>query len=195
MANLRWGSATDPGRIRPDNEDNVLAAPRVFAVADGMGGHRAGEVASALAIDLLRARLSEPGAGLDDVVSAIAEANGDIYRAALENPAQQGMGTTITALIVVIDGATDGQGETGAESFALINVGDSRTYLLRHGRLRRVTVDHSYVQELVTTGHITDDEARTHPRRNIVTRALGIDPSVRVDAWTVPIVRGDRFLL
>ncbi len=201
MATLRWGSATDPGRIRPDNEDNVLAAPRVFAVADGMGGHRAGEVASALAIDLLRSRLSEPGAGLDEVVSAIAEANGDIYRAALDNPAQQGMGTTITALIVISDGGADGQGETGAESgppseiFALINVGDSRTYLLRHGRLRRVTVDHSYVQELVTTGHITDDEARTHPRRNIVTRALGIDPSVRVDAWTVPIVRGDRFLL
>ncbi len=210
MTTLRWGTATDPGRIRPDNEDNLLAAPRVFAVADGMGGHRAGEVASALAIDLLRSRLSEPGADLDDVVAAIAEANADIYRAALENPAQQGMGTTITALIVIGDGSGDGpEGEPAAaesaaedspaaashELFALINVGDSRTYLLRHERLRRVTVDHSYVQELVTTGHITDDEARTHPRRNIVTRALGIDPSVRVDAWTVPIVRGDRFLL
>jgi protein phosphatase len=208
VVTLRWGSATDPGRIRPDNEDNLLAASRVFAVADGMGGHRAGEVASALAIDLLRSRLSEPGADLDDVVAAIAEANADIYRAALENPAQQGMGTTITALIVIGDGTGDGSqaeapDETADDSpatsphelFALINVGDSRTYLLRHGRLRRVTVDHSYVQELVTTGHITDDEARTHPRRNIVTRALGIDPSVRVDAWTVPIVRGDRFLL
>jgi protein phosphatase len=204
VTTLRWGAATDPGRIRPDNEDNLLAAPRVFAVADGMGGHRAGEVASALAIDLLRSRLSEPGADLDDVVAAIAEANADIYRAALENPAQQGMGTTITALIVIGDGegqaapeetADDSPAATPHELFALINVGDSRTYLLRHERLRRVTVDHSYVQELVTTGHITDDEARTHPRRNIVTRALGIDPSVRVDAWTVPIVRGDRFLL
>jgi PPM family protein phosphatase len=211
VVTLRWGSATDAGRIRPDNEDNLLAAPRVFAVADGMGGHRAGEVASALAVELLRARLSEPGAGLDDVLAAIAEANGDIYRAALDNPAQQGMGTTVTALIVIADGGTDGdavadpaadaaqpgevESESDTELFALINVGDSRTYLLRHGRLRRVTVDHSYVQELVTTGHITDDEARTHPRRNIVTRALGIDPSVRVDAWTLPIVRGDRFLL
>jgi PPM family protein phosphatase len=210
VVTLRWGSATDAGRIRPDNEDNLLAVPRVFAVADGMGGHRAGEVASALAVELLRARLSEPGAGLDDVLAAIAEANGDIYRAAFDNPAQQGMGTTVTALIVISDGGTDGDAATepGAEEgggddtlaadtelFALINVGDSRTYLLRHGRLRRVTVDHSYVQELVTTGHITDDEARTHPRRNIVTRALGIDPSVRVDAWTLPIVRGDRFLL
>jgi serine/threonine protein phosphatase PrpC len=220
VVTLRWGSATDAGRIRPDNEDNLLAAPRVFAVADGMGGHRAGEVASALAVELLRSRLSEPGAGLDDVLAAIAEANGDIYRAALDNPAQQGMGTTVTALIVIFDGGPDGDATTApgtdeatvddaqpneveaeadtavdTELFALINVGDSRTYLLRHGRLRRVTVDHSYVQELVTTGHITDDEARTHPRRNIVTRALGIDPSVRVDAWTLPIVRGDRFLL
>jgi serine/threonine protein phosphatase PrpC len=213
VVSLRWGSATDPGRIRPDNEDNLLVAPRVFAVADGMGGHRAGEVASELAVDLLRSRLSEPGAGLDEVLAAIAEANGDIYRAALDNPAQQGMGTTVTALIVIADGHGDGEPagevvepagegqdaarltEAASELFALVNIGDSRTYLLRHGRLRRVTVDHSYVQELVTTGHITDDEARTHPRRNIVTRALGIDPTVRVDAWTLPIVRGDRFLL
>jgi serine/threonine protein phosphatase PrpC len=79
--------------------------------------------------------------------------------------------------------------------FVLANVGDSRTYLLRHERLRRLTVDHNYVQELIAAGHITDDEARTHPRRNIVTRALGIDPTVRVDAWTLPVVRGDRFLL
>ena len=77
----------------------------------------------------------------------------------------------------------------------LANVGDSRTYLFRHGRLRRVTVDHSYVQELVATGHITEDEARDHPRRNIITRALGIEPEVRVDWWTLPLIRGDRFVL
>jgi protein phosphatase len=213
VADLRWGAATDPGRIRPDNEDNLLAEPNVFVVADGMGGHRAGEVASALAVDLLRSRLSAPGADLEHVVAAIAEVNGDIYRAAVENPEQQGMGTTVTALAVVAANAeTDETGaetdettdqttdeaptdDAPAEQLALINVGDSRTYLLRHGRLRRITVDHSYVQELVATGHITDDEARTHPRRNIVTRALGIDPAVRVDAWTLPLVRGDRFLL
>ena len=205
MADVRWGAATDPGRIRPENEDNVLAEPNVFAVADGMGGHRAGEVASALAVDLLRSRLSAPGAGLDDVLAAIAEANGDIYRAAMGNPDQQGMGTTITALVVITEpeNGTAGDGAQATaepdgpphEQLALVNVGDSRTYLLRHGRLRRVTVDHSYVQELVATGHITDDEARSHPRRNIVTRALGIDPYVRVDAWTLPLVRGDRFVL
>ncbi|MET0909420.1 MAG: PP2C family serine/threonine-protein phosphatase, partial [Ilumatobacteraceae bacterium] len=222
VATLRWGTATDPGRIRPDNEDNLLAGPQVFAVADGMGGHRAGEVASAIAVDLLRARLGAPGADLETVIAAISEANGSIYRAANGNPDQQGMGTTVTALVVITDrrdapGATtsetlaaepDAGDDPGAgastepapatpagEQLALVNVGDSRTYLLRHGRLRRVTVDHSYVQELVATGNITDDEARTHPRRNIVTRALGIDPSVRVDAWTLPLVRGDRFLL
>ena len=199
MATLRWGAATDPGRIRPENEDNLVAEPHVFAVADGMGGHRAGEVASALAVDLLRSRLAAPGAHLDDVVAAIADANGDIYRAAIGNPDQQGMGTTITALVVISRRArtrpTGDGGDGTAEQLALVNVGDSRTYLLRHGRLRRVTVDHSYVQELVATGHITDDEARTHPRRNIVTRALGIDPAVRVDAWTLPLVRGDRFVL
>jgi serine/threonine protein phosphatase PrpC len=207
VADLRWGATTDPGRIRPDNEDNLLAEPNVFAVADGMGGHRAGEVASALAVDLLRSRLSAPGADLEQVVAAVAEVNGDIYRAAIGNPDQQGMGTTVTALAVIAvapepdGGAADvaPADETSTpppqQQLALVNVGDSRTYLLRHGRLRRVTVDHSYVQELVATGHITDDEARTHPRRNIVTRALGIDPAVRVDAWTLPLVRGDRFLL
>src|SRR5829696_6027469 len=248
MAELRWGTATDSGRIRPGNEDNLLADAQLFIVADGMGGHRAGEVASALAVDLLRSRLAAEPSTLEDVVAAVADANDDIYRSAVSNPEQQGMGTTVTGLVVIstapaaapdvtteietpVDqeaqvqpGAADGSasdeadaarggaesddepsiprsddesddGPVDGERFALINVGDSRTYLMRHERLRRVTVDHSYVQELVATGHITDDEARTHPRRNIVTRALGIDPSVRVDAWTLPIVRGDRFLL
>ncbi len=81
------------------------------------------------------------------------------------------------------------------EALVLANVGDSRTYLFRHGRLRRVTVDHSYVQELVSTGHLSEAEARNHPRRNIITRALGIEPDVRVDWWTLPLIRGDRFVL
>ncbi len=105
------------------------------------------------------------------------------------------MGTTLTAWSSSPPRRRGSDPEAAKERLVLINVGDSRTYLLRHDRLRRVTVDHSYVQELVTTGHITDDEARTHPRRNIITRALGIEPDVRVDAWTLPIVRGDRFVL
>jgi serine/threonine protein phosphatase PrpC len=212
MAELSWGSASDAGQLRPDNADNVLASDGVFVVADGMGGHEAGEVASELAIDRIAAALEEhelPTA--TNVVEAITTANGDIFRASITNPAQRGMGTTVTAIAVIADPLA-GRGEPNidendpatkpvivpvhpSEALVLANVGDSRTYLLRHDRLRRVTIDHSYVQELVSTGHISEDEARTHPRRNIITRALGIEPDVKVDWWTLPLIRGDRFLL
>jgi protein phosphatase len=212
MAELRVGSSTHTGRIRPENEDNMLVTDRVFVVADGMGGHEAGEVASQIAIDRIGELLDgEQPPAADDVVEAIRVANGDIFRAAIANPGQQGMGTTVTAIAVISD-AHAGRAEPNidhiepgdvtpvvpaepSEALVLANVGDSRTYLFRHGRLRRVTVDHSYVQELVATGHITEDEARDHPRRNIITRALGIEPEVRVDWWTLPLIKGDRFLL
>src|SRR5262245_36715924 len=198
MAVLKWGIRTDPGRIRQQNEDSVLVDAHMFAVADGMGGHKAGEVASALTVDKLKSRLGGAVGSLDDVLAAVVDANTEIFRAATENFDHQGMGTTLTGLFVIkkaTDAATGAPAGEPTESFALINVGDSRTYLLRHGRLRRVTMDHNYVQELINSGHITEEEARTHPRRNIITRALGIDPSVRVDAWTLPIVRGDRFVV
>ena len=244
MAELRVGSATDAGRLRPENEDNLLVTDHAFVVADGMGGHEAGEVASQIAIDGIRARLASiEGDGADatdddeeeavrhlptaaEFVRSISAANTDIFRAAIANPSQRGMGTTVTAIGVIADpqagraapnvaendeeGDGDAPGDTHApppgnvtpvtpevpsEALVLANVGDSRTYLFRHDRLRRVTVDHSYVQELVATGHITEDEARTHPRRNIITRALGIEPDVRVDWWTLPLIRGDRFVL
>lgn len=212
MAELEWGAASDAGQIRPDNEDNVLARDGIFVVADGMGGHEAGEVASELAIERISANLEEHELPTSaNVIDAITTANGDIFRASIANPTQRGMGTTITAIAVIADPLA-GRGEPNidendpatepiivpvhpSEALVLANVGDSRTYLMRHDRLRRVTVDHSYVQELVATGHITEDEARTHPRRNIVTRALGIDPDVKVDWWTLPLIRGDRFLL
>ena len=189
MAELRWGAATDSGLVREANEDAYVTEPLVFAVADGMGGHRAGEVASEIASKIVRERLSAGAANVDVVVAAVLEANAAIFQAAHSNAAQQGMGTTVTALVVM---AAD---EDQPEQLALVNVGDSRTYLQRDGELTRATVDHSYVQELVATGHITETEARTHPRRNIVTRALGIEPTVRVDAWVLPLVRGDRFIL
>jgi serine/threonine protein phosphatase PrpC len=224
MAELRVGSATDPGRMRSDNEDNLLVTDRLFVVADGMGGHAAGEVASQLAVD----RISELVGGstlpsATDVVDAIRTANGDIFRASIANPGQHGMGTTVTAIGVIGDayaGRADPNLDLDAdpddepafddeppgdvtpivprepsEALVLANVGDSRTYLYRHGRLRRVTIDHSYVQELVATGHIDEEEARLHPRRNIITRSLGIEPDVRVDWWTLPLIRGDRFVL
>ena len=216
MAELKWGAGTHPGQIRPDNEDHLHASQGVYVVADGMGGHEAGEVASALAVQRIREALADEEAAptAERVVGAISSANGDIFRAAIANPGQAGMGTTVT-VIAVIEDPMAGRGEPNIddndaiepdrvtpiipkeqpEALVLANVGDSRTYLLRHGRLRRVTIDHSYVQELVSTGHITDDEARTHPRRNIITRALGIEPDVKVDWWTLPLVQGDRFLL
>ena len=189
MAVLRWGSATHEGQLRAQNEDHAHAGEGLFVVADGMGGHLAGEVASEMAVDRLDARLPMTAANtLDDVVDAISEANTEIYQGSIDDPDRAGMGTTITAIAVVAD-PHDG------EAFAVANVGDSRSYVLRHGRLRQLTIDHSFVQELVAEGAITRDEARTHPRRNIVTRALGIEPYVRVDSWTMPIIRGDRFVL
>lgn len=189
MAELRWGAFTDAGRIRDENEDTYVAEAMVFVVADGMGGHQAGEVASALAANILRERLITGASSVDVVVAAVLEANAAIFQTAHNNVAQRGMGTTLAALTVLP--ASDEH----PEQLALVNVGDSRVYLLRAGDMTRATVDHSYVQELLATGHITEIEARNHPRRNIVTRALGIEPTVRVDSWLLPMVRGDRFVL
>lgn len=189
MAEIRYGSATHEGQLRSQNEDHFHAGPGLYVVADGMGGHLAGEVASEMAVARLRERLpAEAENTLDDLVAAISEANVEIYNNALDDPDRAGMGTTVTAIAVVAD-------PLGGEAIGVANVGDSRIYVMRHGRLRQLTIDHSFVQELVAEGAITRDEARTHPRRNIVTRALGIEPSVRVDSWSMPVIRGDRFLL
>ena len=185
---LAWGAATDTGRVRTENEDAFVAEPLVFGVADGMGGHAAGEVASAIAAGTLRDRLGAGAESVDVAVAAEVWAKAAIFQGAHGNAAQRGMGTTLTAMVVLA------QAEN-RQRLALVNVGDSRTYVMRVGRLRRVTIDHSYVQELVSTGHITEAEARSHPRRNIVTRALGIEPNVRVDTWVLPFVLGDRYVL
>jgi serine/threonine protein phosphatase PrpC len=190
MAELRWGAATDAGRIRASNEDHLWADGQLFAVADGMGGHQAGEVASALAVARLSNALARPDPTPDALVAAIEDANREIFAASTTDPDQQGMGTTITALALI----TPGDSESDAY-LVLGNVGDSRTYRIRHGVLEQVTVDHSYVQELVAGGHISPAEARTHPRRNIVTRALGIEPEIEVDSWRVQPYRGDRYIL
>ncbi len=185
---LAWGASTDPGRVRSDNEDAFVAEPMIFGVADGMGGHQAGEVASAIAATTLRERLAGGANSVDVAVAAVVEANAAIFQGAHNNAEQRGMGTTLTAIVVLAN-------PEAAPRFALVNVGDSRTYVMRGGRLRRVSIDHSYVQELVSTGHITEAEARNHPRRNIVTRALGIEPNVKVDTWVLPLVKGDRYVL
>ena len=183
---LKWGAFSDVGMVRQQNEDSFLAEETLFVVADGMGGHNAGEVASALAITTLKAgaRL-----GIDDAEvfrELVQQANSAIYTASLDDSTQSGMGTTVTALSIV----------EGEEPRVLVaNVGDSRAYLWRSGALSRLSVDHSYVQELVNEGIITPEAARVHPRRNIVTRALGIDRSVNVDVFTHFVRTGDRIVL
>ena len=188
---LKHGVATDTGNVRPQNEDAYVASDHLFAVADGMGGHNAGEVASALATTLLLERADGQTLTPEWFVNAITAINRTIHESAAESTERRGMGTTICALALV-----NPQGETTEpQQVALANVGDSRIYLWRAGTFRQLSVDHSYVQELVTEGLITEEEARVHPRRNIVTRALGIDDRVAVDSWLIPLFAGDRFIL
>ncbi len=176
------GAATDVGRVREGNEDDYLVddAMGLVAVADGMGGHRAGEVASATALEALRAAINA-GQPLRD---AIESANEAVFTKSLTDASLRGMGTTLTAGTLVAGG-----------TLLVGHVGDSRAYLLRDGELRQVTVDHSLVEELVRDGRLTPDEAAVHPQRSIITRALGVDASVEVDVYPVELAPGDRLLL
>ena len=183
---LKWGAFSDVGMVRQQNEDSFLAEETLFVVADGMGGHNAGEVASALAVTTLKAGARLGIDTTEDFRELVQQANSAIYTASLDDSTQSGMGTTVTALSIV----------EGEEPRVLVaNVGDSRAYLWRSGALSRLSVDHSYVQELVNEGIITPEAARVHPRRNIVTRALGIDRSVNVDVFTHFVRTGDRIVL
>ena len=188
MITVTFGAVSDTGKLRNANEDSFLVSEHLLAVADGMGGHNAGEVASAMAVQLLQDAASQPIESPESFIDLISTINHAIFTAATGASDQRGMGTTLTAIAVAGSTPSD-------EHVVVINVGDSRTYLLRKGELRQVTIDHSYVQELVSEGVISADDARTHPRRNIVTRALGIDSRVIADSWTLPIVDGDRYVL
>ena len=189
---LRWGATTHLGRVRQGNEDAFMACPNLFVVADGMGGHNAVEVASAIAVATLSSGARDGVSSPSDLGLLIRGANAAIYAASNTNSEQRGMGTTITALARVnsIDSANGDRFEV-----VIANVGDSRTYLMRNNELSRVTLDHSYVQALVNEGFISQAEARVHPRRNIVTRALGIESEVDVDITIVEVKHGDRFVL
>jgi protein phosphatase len=182
---FRAGADTHVGRVRSSNQDSLLEAGDLFVVADGMGGHNGGEVASALAVETVRETFNAPTT--DVLVEAIQAANEAILAKASEDPSLQGMGTTVVALAAVV---TDGE-----ERIAIANVGDSRCYLLEDDRLRQITKDHSVVQTLVDNGQITKAEAEVHPQRNILTRALGIDPKVMTDSWELLPFAGDRYLL
>lgn len=185
MIELRWAAGTDVGRVRLGNEDAFLANGEIFAVCDGLGGHEAGEVASQKAVDILaEGPLESTREGL---VSLIEKANRSIFEQALSEPERRGMGTTVTALAKTKAG--------GGYTLALANVGDSRCYRLREGEFAQLTTDHSLVQELVSRGHLTEEQARTHPQRSVITRALGLDMSVEVDSWSLELQEGDRFIL
>lgn len=189
---------TDIGLRRQHNEDRYLADPGLglYAVCDGMGGGNAGEIASGMAIDAIRAFLNTP-AGTDRptdedrnvspatarLAAAVREANQAIHRASWINPAYAGMGTTVVAVRL-----TD-------ELLSIVHVGDSRLYLIRNGRLDLLTADHSWVAEQVQQGLMTEAEAERSPKRNIVTRALGVESSVEVDIGEISLLPGDRLLL
>jgi serine/threonine protein phosphatase PrpC len=176
-------SKTDTGRQRHANEDSYFARGPVFAVADGMGGAQAGEVASRIAAGAFEPGVDPDAAGEGQLEQIVQGANREIHDLAQRDSSRAGMGTTLTAALL--------QGDE--VSFA--HVGDSRAYLLRDEELKRLTKDHSLVEELRRSGRLTEEQAEEHPQRSIITRALGPEPEVRVDTMTFPARPGDVFLL
>jgi serine/threonine protein phosphatase PrpC len=182
-------AGTDVGRLRSGNEDSYFCGRTVFAVADGLGGHQGGEVASAAAIEPLAAldgrELAKPAEAAEVLAAAIREANAAIIDRAAGDPGLWGMGTTVTAAALA-----------GDRHLQLAHVGDSRAYLLRDGSLEQLTTDHTVVGELVRRGRLTPDQAAIHPERSILTRAVGLDPDVPVDTPDpLELHPGDQVLL
>lgn len=177
-----FGSRTDVGCVRDHNEDSLVVAPPLFAVADGMGGHAAGEVASEIAVNVLAelAPKDLDGAALEH---AVEEANHEIIRAARDGRGREGMGTTLTACMLE------------NERLIIAQVGDSRAYLLHHGKLQQLTRDHSLMADMIEAGQLTPEEARHHPQRSVITRALGSDPNTRPDMYEINVETGDRLLV
>ncbi len=194
---LQWGGCTDVGKTRPINEDGYYISDYskkldagYAMVADGMGGHQAGEVASKLAVGCIseiineKCRADMEMADIKELLgAAIKQANSLIYEKGRGDGECQGMGTTLTLLFV--------KGDTGV----VAHVGDSRAYLLREGQLHQITTDHSLVQMLLSRGQITEEEAATHPQKNVITRALGTDSDVEIDLYEFAVSSGDVMLL
>jgi protein phosphatase len=183
---LRSGSASDVGRVRAVNEDLALESLTLFAVADGMGGHAGGEIASRTAIDALESEFGRKPS-IDGLVDAVHEANRAVWERGHADPDLRGMGTTLTAAALV---STD-----EGDRLVLANVGDSRAYRFHGTGLTQLTTDHSVAEELVKRGELSEAEAAIHPHRHILTRALGISPDIDVDVWQVVPEEGDRYLL
>jgi PPM family protein phosphatase len=185
---LDWAGRSDIGRKRAVNEDSVLVGPPVFAVADGMGGHAAGDRASAAVIERLAALQALADNGYLDLTrldEALAAAATDIDELSADIPI--GAGTTVTGALLAL--------RDGEPHFAVFNIGDSRVYLLADGVFSRVTRDHSVVQELVDAGLIAAEDAESHPESNVITRAIGFRETPRPDLWMLPVIPGMRLLL
>jgi serine/threonine protein phosphatase PrpC len=183
MIRFSHGVDTSVGRVRRVNEDSYLAVPPIYAVADGMGGHGSGDVASRLAVETLARGVMLRPLFTEAVLHALEEAN----RVIVSHDGPNRMGTTITGLA--------GLEALGGDRLMVFNVGDSRVYRLRGDHIEQLTVDHSEVQEMVLAGVLTREQARTHPRRNVVTRALGGGTDLVTDHWLLPATVGDRFLI
>jgi len=184
MTGVRTAAISDPGRRRRRNEDTYVCEPPLFAVADGMGGAQAGELASRLAAAALRGDESPGGeSGEQRVAALIQEANRRIFERASTDEAVYGMGTTMTVALLEDDAVRIG------------HVGDSRAYLIRSGRLEQLTEDHSLVAELVRAGRLSPEEAERHPQRSVITRVLGTEADVAVDTFSIAVRPGDVFMV
>lgn len=179
---ISFGSRTDVGHVRDHNEDSLTVVPPLFAVADGMGGHEAGEVASELTIKTLE-QLAPAHPDAQALERAVEAANLNVLQAPSQGIGREGMGTTLTA--AMIEG----------ERLLIAQVGDSRAYLLHQGELQQLTRDHSLMMDLIEAGQITPEEARVHPNRSVITRAIGSDPHMKPDIYELNISAGDRLLL
>ena len=178
----KYGSRTDIGSVREQNEDSLIVRSPLFVVADGMGGHAAGEVASEIAVRTIE-ELAPDHADAEALGRAVEAANRDIINAALEGKGREGMGTTVTAAILE------------GNRLVIAQVGDSRAYLLHNGQLSQLTRDHSLMANMIEAGQITPEEARFHPSRSVITRALGNDPDTVPDLYEINVEEGDRLLL
>ena len=178
----QFGSRTDIGCVREQNEDSLIVTPPLFVVADGMGGHAAGEVASEICVKTV-AECAPKHADAEELGQAVEQANRDIITAALTGEGREGMGTTCTAAMLE------------ADKLVIAQVGDSRAYLLHGGKLSQITRDHSLMANMIESGQITPEEARFHPNRSVITRALGNDPDMVPDLYEIRVEAGDRLML
>lgn len=182
---VQAGAATDVGLVRAHNEDSLYCGRAVFGVADGMGGHAAGDVASAIAVAAL-ATIDEATVTLESLRAAVTAANSEVLGHVLQHPDAAGMGTTVAGL-ALLDGAVP--------HWAAFNVGDSRVYGYRDGELTQLTVDHSEVEEMVAAGLLSRLDARRHPARNIITRAIGEPTTPDVDILVFPVGHDSRYVV